>query len=158
MLFTWSSNRQSLSQWWETGIPRHCIMFDILERARRSSWYKDHWPRKASTDILMDKDHWTSSLWWKMLCCWLFISLIDKAILPPWLFDSTSLIKISKRRRVFESFPEWVLRLRVPGDPRSCQMDGRTISTNIDSWFNRSTCKRRPDGVSGRTLRWFCQS
>ncbi|RVW70748.1 Protein strictosidine synthase-like 5 [Vitis vinifera] len=26
-----------------------------------------------------------------------------------------------------------VLRPRVPGDPRSCQMDGRTISTNIGS-------------------------
>ena len=53
---------------------------------------------------------------------------------------------------------QWlVLRLRVPGDPHSCQMDGRTISTNIGSWFNRSTCKRRPDRVSGRTLRWFCQ-
>ncbi|RVW83421.1 hypothetical protein CK203_038887 [Vitis vinifera] len=49
-----------------------------------------------------------------------------------------------------------MLRPRVPGDPRSCQMDGRTISTNIDSWFSRS-CKRRPDRVSGHTLRWFCQ-
>ncbi|KAL6318930.1 hypothetical protein AAG906_001403 [Vitis piasezkii] len=35
-------------------------------------------------------------------------------------------------------------------------MDGRTISTNIESWFSRS-CKRRPDRVSGHTLRWFCQ-
>ena len=35
-------------------------------------------------------------------------------------------------------------------------MDGRTISTNIDSWFSRS-CKRRLDRVSGHTLRWFCQ-
>ncbi|RVX15456.1 hypothetical protein CK203_009050 [Vitis vinifera] len=35
-------------------------------------------------------------------------------------------------------------------------MDGRTLSTNIDSWISRS-CKRRPDRVSGRTLRWFCQ-
>ena len=26
-----------------------------------------------------------------------------------------------------------LLRPRVPNDPRSCQMDGRTISTNIDS-------------------------
>ena len=50
-----------------------------------------------------------------------------------------------------------VLRHRVSGDPRSCQMDRRTISTNIDSWFSCITCKRRPDGVSGRTLRWFCQ-
>ena len=49
-----------------------------------------------------------------------------------------------------------MLRHCVPGDPRSCQMDGRTISTNIDSWFNRS-CKRRPDKVSGHTFRWFCQ-
>ena len=49
-----------------------------------------------------------------------------------------------------------MLRPRVPGDPRSCQMDGRTISTNIDSWFSHS-CKRHPDRVSGHTLRWFCQ-
>ena len=49
-----------------------------------------------------------------------------------------------------------VLRPRVPGDPRSCQMDERTILTNIDSWFSRS-CKRRPDRVSRHTLRWFCQ-
>ena len=50
-------------------------------------------------------------------------------------------------------FPQTVpmLRPRIPGDPCSCQMDGRTISTNIDSWFSRS-CKRRPDGVSGHTL------
>ena len=26
-----------------------------------------------------------------------------------------------------------MLRPRVPGDPRSCQMDGHTISTNMDS-------------------------
>ena len=47
------------------------------------------------------------------------------------------------------SFPQTapMLRHRVPGDPRSCQMDGRTISTNIDSWFSRS-CKRRPDAPS----------
>ena len=50
----------------------------------------------------------------------------------------------------------WVLRPRIPGDPRSCQMDGRMISTNIDSLFNRS-CKKSPDRVSGHTLRWFCQ-
>ena len=51
------------------------------------------------------------------------------------------------------SFPQTapMLRPRVPGDPRSCQMDGCTISTNISSWFSRS-CKRRPDRVSGRTL------
>ncbi|RVW23653.1 hypothetical protein CK203_093950 [Vitis vinifera] len=33
-----------------------------------------------------------------------------------------------------------MLRPCVPGDQRSCQMDGHTISTNIDSWFSRS-CK-----------------
>ena len=42
----------------------------------------------------------------------------------------------------------WVLlRPRILGDPRSCQMDGRTIPTNIDSWFSRS-CKRSPDTPS----------
>nr|CAN62704.1 hypothetical protein VITISV_005099 [Vitis vinifera] len=41
-----------------------------------------------------------------------------------------------------------LLRPRVPGDPRSCQMDGRAIPTNIDSWFSRS-CKRRPNRSSG---------
>ena len=51
-----------------------------------------------------------------------------------------------------------MLRPRVPDDPRSCQMDGCTISTNIGYWFSRSTCKKHPDRVSGRTLRWFCQS
>ena len=45
---------------------------------------------------------------------------------------------------------------RAPGVPRSCQMDGRATTTNIGSWFNRYTCKRCPDRVSGRTLRWFC--
>ena len=40
-----------------------------------------------------------------------------------------------------------LLRSRVPSDPRSCQMDGHTISTNIDSWFSRS-CKRRSDTPS----------
>ena len=35
----------------------------------------------------------------------------------------------------FQQFKwKWtMLRPRVPGDPRSCQIDGRTISTNIDS-------------------------
>ena len=34
-----------------------------------------------------------------------------------------------------KNFPQTtpMLRPRVPSDPRSCQMDGRTISTNIDS-------------------------
>ena len=49
-----------------------------------------------------------------------------------------------------------MLRPRVPGNPRSFQMNGRAIPTNIDSWFSRS-CKRRPNRVSGHTLRWFCQ-
>ena len=35
------------------------------------------------------------------------------------------------------TFPQTapMLRSRILRDPRSCQMDGRTISTNIDSWF-----------------------
>ena len=55
-----------------------------------------------------------------------------------------------------ETLISYLLRPYVPGDPRSCQMDGRTISTNIGFCFNR-TYKRRLDGMSGRTLRWFCQ-
>ena len=67
--------------------------------------------------------------------------------------------KVWSSSSVIESaiFPQTapMLRPRVPGDPRNCQMDGRTMSTNISSWFSRS-CKRSPDRVSGRTLRWFC--
>ena len=49
-----------------------------------------------------------------------------------------------------------VLMPRAPDDPRSCQMDGCATSTKIGSWFSRYTCKRHPDRVSGRTIRWFC--
>ena len=53
----------------------------------------------------------------------------------------------------FIHFPQTtpMLRPRVPSDPRSCQMDGRTISTNIDFWFSHSY-KRHPNRVSGHTL------
>ena len=40
-----------------------------------------------------------------------------------------------------------VLRPSVLGDPLSCKMDGRTISTNIDSWFSRSCKKASGQGV-----------
>ena len=49
-----------------------------------------------------------------------------------------------------------MLMPHVPGVPRCCQMDGCVTSTFKGSWFSRYTCKRHPDRVSGRTLRWCC--
>ena len=45
-----------------------------------------------------------------------------------------------------------MLMPRVPGAPRSCQMDGCATSTKIGPGFSRYTCKRHPDRVSGCTL------
>ena len=85
-------------------------------------------------------------------------SAIQNDLLLPYQMNDFG--KVWPSSSVTESaiFPQTapMLRPRVPGDPRSCQMDGHPISTNISSWFSRS-CKRRPDRVSGRTLRWFCQ-
>ena len=61
-----------------------------------------------------------------------------------------NLAGIRCRKGMIVTSREPFLRPRVPDDPRSCQMDGRTISTNIDSWFSRS-CKRRSDRVSGHS-------
>ena len=78
----------------------------------------------------------------------------------PLPYQTSGFWKVWPSLSVTEStkFPQTAPMLRpcVLGDPRSCQMDGRTISTNIDSWFNRP-CKRRSDRVSRHTLRWFCQ-
>ncbi|RVX20131.1 Lysosomal Pro-X carboxypeptidase [Vitis vinifera] len=51
-----------------------------------------------------------------------------------------------------------MLMPRTPGVPRSCQMDGHATSTNTGFLIQLITCKRRPDRVSGRTLRWFIYS
>ena len=76
-----------------------------------------------------------------------------------WLINRVCFLSMEKQLMSTYSYIYvfwYVLMPRAPGVPRSCQMDGHAISTNIGSWFSRYTCKRRPDRVSGRTLRWFC--